>query len=72
MSRKRFRYDYHHRLPQSKGGTDYYPEGNLVRVNKVKHAHWHALFANRDLEDIVDELNNLWIDPRFKLTIEQR
>jgi hypothetical protein len=72
MSKKCRRFDYHHRLPQSRGGTDTYPAGNLVRVNKVKHAYWHALFANRELEDIVEELNRVWIDPRMKLTIEQR
>ena len=64
--------DYHHRLPQSKGGTDTFPHNNLVEVSVTRHRHWHAIFANRDLESIVRELNNVWIDPRFKLKIEQR
>lgn len=72
MSKRKNRYDMHHRLPQSKGGTDYHPLGNLVRVNKVRHAHWHALFADRDLRSIVEELNSVWIDPRYKLEIKQR
>lgn len=69
MSKKGKRYDYHHRLPQSQGGTDTYPEDNLIRVSKVRHAHWHALFANRSLESIVAEMNSVWIDPRFQLYI---
>lgn len=72
MSKKKNRFDYHHRLPQSRGGTDYYPLGNLVKVNKVRHAHWHALFANRSVESIVEELNSVWLDPRIKLEIQCR
>lgn len=72
MSKKGQRYDHHHRLPRSRGGTDEYPKGNLVRVSKVRHAHWHALFANRSLESIVAELNKVWIDPQMKLVITHK
>ncbi len=71
MSKKKNRFDYHHRLPQSQGGTDTYPHNNVVRVSKIRHAHWHALWANRDVESIVREMNLLWIDPRYKLTITE-
>jgi len=70
--KKKKKFDYHHRLPQSRGGTDSYPEGNLVRVSKQRHAHWHALFANRDVESIIAELNSVWLPPNVKLTFEQR
>lgn len=62
----------HHRLPTSRGGTDTFPHNNMVTVSVTRHAHWHALFSNRDLESIVKELNNVWIDSRYKLKIEQR
>lgn len=67
--KKKLKYDYHHRLPISRGGTDTFPENNLVKVSKNRHAHWHALFANRSVESIVDELNKVWIRPDYKLTI---
>lgn len=72
VMKKKAKTDYHHRLPRSRGGTDFFPEGNLVRVNKVRHANWHRLWADRSLEEIVDEMNELWIDPRYKLVIERR
>lgn len=68
--KKKKKVDYHHRLSQALGGTDEFPCGNLVRVSKSRHAHWHALFSgNRSLESIVDELNKVWIDTRYKLVI---
>jgi len=67
------RYDYHHRLPQRQGGTDTFPEGNLVRVKQERHRHWSALFSgDRTLESIVDEINGVWIDPRYILKIQKR
>lgn len=72
MSKKKDRYDFHHRLPVSRNGTDTFPTGNLKRVNKVRHAHFHALFTNRSVESIVDELNEVWLDPRVKLVITIR
>lgn len=71
--KKRHRYDYHHRLPQAQGGTDNYPEGNLVRVNAIRHAHWSALFkGDTPLDSIVEELNNVWIDPRYELILKRK
>lgn len=65
--------DLHHRLPRLQNGTDTFPENNLVVVPKKRHAHWHALFSgNRTLESIVQELNNVWIDPRYEIFIKEK
>lgn len=73
MSKRGKRYDYHHRLSQRLGGTDEFPAGNLIGVSKVRHQHWHALFGgHRTLDSIVDELNSVWIDPRFELVLKLR
>lgn len=71
--KKKSKRDEHHRLSQALGGTDEYPEGNIVTVSKVRHRHWHALFdGNRTLESIVYELNEVWIRPDKKLIICSR
>lgn len=51
------------------GGTDYFPEGNLAKVSKRQHAHYHALFGVKNPEQIVHYLNRKWIDPRFQLVV---
>ena len=65
--------DNHHRLPSALGGTDDYPRNNLVHVPVRKHRAWHTLFSgDMTLEQIVHQLNETWIDPRFILRIEKR
>lgn len=60
MSKKKDRFDYHHRLSRAIGGDDS-PE-NLVRVVKRSHEAWHILFNGRmTLEQIVHQLNTKWI-----------
>jgi len=70
--KKKAKFDNHHRLPRSRGGTDFYPKDNLIRVNKYRHANWHRLWADMSLEEIVEEMNRLWIDPRYELKIERK
>jgi len=60
----------HHRLPQSKGGTDL--PTNISMVPRKKHEAWHTLFENKSVEEIVELLNDIWIDPYYKITYERR
>ena len=60
----------HHRLPQSKGGTDL--PTNISMVPESQHCAWHTLFGNKSVEEIVELLNDVWIDPYYKLTVERR
>jgi ribosomal protein L9 len=62
----------HHRLGQSNGGTDTFPENNVILVPRRKHQKFHALFGSMTVEQIVAELNEVWIDPRYKLVIHRR
>lgn len=68
MSKKKDRFDEHHRLSRALGGDDSYE--NRVIVSRQKHCAWHTLFNGRmSLEKIVDELNNKWIRADKKLII---
>jgi hypothetical protein len=62
----------HHRLPISRGGSDTFPRGNTIEVCRSKHQAWHTLFDSWPLERVVVELNNVYIDPRFRLVIQRR
>lgn len=62
----------HHRLAQANGGTDFFPENNVIFVPRRKHERFHALFGSMTVEQIVRELNEVWIDPRVKLVIVSR
>jgi hypothetical protein len=58
----------HHRCPRSHGGTKNKPvRGNCVKVDKDKHHFWHCLFDNLPGEQVMNELNTKWLDPRFKV-----
>lgn len=62
----------HHRLGKSNGGTDTFPENNVILVPRRKHQRFHTMFGSMTVEQIVAELNEVWIDPRVKLVIEER
>ena len=64
----------HHRQCESNGGHAYVFKGesNVVNVDSHRHALWHQMFGNMFPEEIVDEINKLWLDPRVKLVLERR
>jgi hypothetical protein len=41
-------------------------------VPRKKHEAWHTLFENKSVEEIVELLNDIWIDPYYKITYERR
>lgn len=55
----------HHRRPRSRGGKT--NKRNCCKVNSDRHHHWHALFGNMSGEEIMNEFNSCWLDPRFKI-----
>ena len=63
-------YDFHHRLPRSRGGDD--SEENLVQVPVVKHQAYHTLFQNHLPEEIARILNETWISKDWELTARRR
>ena len=59
----------HHRRCKSNGGDN--SRNNLVWVNASKHAAWHKLFQNMTPHEIIEEINQKWLDPRYKLKLEK-
>jgi len=60
----------HHRLPQSKGGTDL--PTNISMVLFFSSRRRHTIFENKSVEQIVELLNDVWVDPYYKITFERR
>lgn len=60
----------HHRTPQSKG-IDNRPE-NISYVPRNRHEWFHALFANKSVEEIVEDLNQYWLPRDYHLVVERR
>lgn len=63
----------HHRRPQSLGGTAgrYHDQKFIVWVDERKHEAWHRLFGNMTPEEVFDEINNRWLDPRYRIGLER-
>ena len=55
----------HHRKPRSIGGTD--EPRNVSVIQTRKHELWHALFQNLDAEEIFFQINELFLDPDYKI-----
>ena len=55
----------HHRKPRSQGGKS--TKYNCVLVDENRHYLWHKLFANMTGEEIMQDFNTCFIDPRFKI-----
>jgi len=68
--KKTKRVSVHHRTPRSHGG-DNSPK-NLVTVNDSRHKGWHQCFENKTPEQIVWELNNLWLPVDCKVSLKRR
>lgn len=61
----------HHRKPQAQGGGD--EDSNISFVRENKHRAWHLLFSgDMTPEDIAREINEVWLDPDFKLVVVRR
>ena len=55
----------HHKRPRSRGGkSDKY---NCVKVDADKHYFWHRLFGNMSGDEIMMEINSIWLDGRYKV-----
>lgn len=57
----------HHRLPRSRGGSNELE--NISLVPWAKHQAFHLLFGTKTPEDIIDDLNNIWLPSNVKLQI---
>ena len=62
-------YNTHHRKPSSIGG-DGNPQ-NLARVPYDKHVAWHVIFGNMTAQQIIEEINTHWLDPKYKLSLHK-
>lgn len=58
----------HHRRPTSKGGKD----GMNIRLLPMdKHQAWHVLFNNMSPEEIVDEINEFYLDLDYEFYVHR-
>ena len=60
----------HHRKCKSHGGSNC--ARNISIVPFHKHRAYHLLFQNMHVRDIAEYLNQVWIDPDFKLIVVRR
>jgi len=61
---------HHHRRPRSRGGSN--DQRNVSLVTDTQHRAWHTLFGNLEPEQIADRINNIWLDPDYRLSVEKR
>lgn len=64
----------HHRQARSNGGTRKSRSGrdNFSVVPANHHEAWHLLFGNREVWEIADIINEVWLDPDFRLVVEEK
>jgi hypothetical protein len=60
----------HHRKCKSNGGT--FAKRNISKVKPKPHEAYHTLFANADTFRVAEILNEIWIDPDYKLVVVRR
>ncbi len=70
MSKRKWVYNVHHRLPRSKGGTD--DEENLIRVPSHFHDAWHLLFKNHNPELIARFCNEVWLPKGVEFVVQHK
>lgn len=64
-------FDKHHRIPRSLvRGQEV--SNVVVRVDMNHHRAWHTLFRNMTPEQICQEINKVWGDPRYTFKAERR
>ena len=49
--------NYHHLIPESRGGS--YSIKNLLLINIERHKIWHTLFGNRTISEVIQMLIRL-------------
>jgi hypothetical protein len=59
----------HHLRPKSLGGTN--DPDNISLVPSNRHNWWHALFENKSVEQIVEDINRHWIPRDYRLRVER-
>lgn len=64
---KRDRNSRHHRKPKKLGGKSE-PENISIVPHKL-HQAWHTMFGCMKPNEIIDQINRIWIDPNFKLLL---
>ena len=64
------KYTRHHRKCKSRGGSDL--PSNISMVTESQHCAWHTLFENKSAEQIIELINDVWIDPYYTLTLTRR
>lgn len=60
----------HHRKGKCYGGSDH--ESNISIVSRKKHQAYHTLFGDAYLPDVVRQLNEIWIDPKYEIIIRMK
>lgn len=60
----------HHRRPKSLGGGGH--SWNISMVEQKEHAAWHILFSNMTPEEIVAEINAVWLDRAFNFALRAK
>jgi len=61
------KYNWHHRKPKVRGGSGDKSSPNMVCVSIEQHRAYHTLFGTMSVPEIVDVLNNIWIDPEWEI-----
>jgi hypothetical protein len=59
----------HHRKPRSLGGGN--DLRNTVIVSQEQHNAWHRLFQNWEPEDIAEVINDMWLDPDYRMEVRR-
>lgn len=67
---KKDRLTTHHRKCKSNGGTNH--PSNLSFLPHSRHAAWHYLFGNLEAPQIVELINQLYLDPNWELTVKRK
>jgi len=63
-------HDIHHRVPQSRSGSD--EENNISIVSVKSHVAYHFIFSNLSPEAIAKILTERWIDPSYEMIARKR
>jgi hypothetical protein len=66
MAKTRIITEEHHRRPRSLGGKD--TQSNISYVLPKLHNHWHTLFGNMNIHQIVKKINEYFSPPKYFVT----
>jgi len=59
----------HHRKARKNSGTN--DQSNISMVPRKHHEAFHILFKTDSVYKIAEKLNNIWIDPEYRLIVEK-